>query len=485
MNVAELKVKISGDATGALDSLGQVVSGLLSTDQEAKSLTDTLFRLKEQTELGSNATERQRVIYEAMQGRFGEVTNSVRELSSAFDALESRQRSDQAWRRYSVAVSEARERLAQMTGQTREDRLAQEIFGKTFASLTAQVKAYISGLEELQDKASRLDLSRKAAEIVDPLVAGASKGVEAEKPSAATYDALAGSMGKLRDAARELREQDLLLNAKDEEQRLAVRLLGVEYDKLDRTLQSYLKDTLVPLQAEHDKIAAQQRRQSEIGAELNRQLARQYAEISRAGADLGPLDLVLRDILKTTKDLTPENQKLLDQIRRTQPVVETFRTLAQGIHRVFSGVFQDLFQHGFKNFFSNVFGGFQRLLADMAQEWAKQQLLLLIQRSLGSLFSHMVPAPLGPSAPVPGRAAGGPVQAGSPYLVGEDGPELFVPTGSGTIVPNGDLGSPGTSVVVHNHFLIHSPNPEGFRRSVGQIAYETGRAIQIHLARNA
>ena len=39
---------------------------------------------------------------------------------------------------------------------------------------------------------------------------------------------------------------------------------------------------------------------------------------------------------------------------------------------------------------------------------------------------------------------GGPVTAGSPYIVGEEGPELFVPGRSGTIVPNGALTS-GTS----------------------------------------
>ena len=33
-------------------------------------------------------------------------------------------------------------------------------------------------------------------------------------------------------------------------------------------------------------------------------------------------------------------------------------------------------------------------------------------------------------------AQGGPVQEGQPYVVGEDGPEMFVPNQSGTIVPN-------------------------------------------------
>lgn len=39
------------------------------------------------------------------------------------------------------------------------------------------------------------------------------------------------------------------------------------------------------------------------------------------------------------------------------------------------------------------------------------------------------------------RATGGPVAGGTPYLVGEKGPELFVPTGNGMIVPNNRLNS--------------------------------------------
>jgi phage-related minor tail protein len=37
-------------------------------------------------------------------------------------------------------------------------------------------------------------------------------------------------------------------------------------------------------------------------------------------------------------------------------------------------------------------------------------------------------------------ADGGPVSAGSSYVVGEQGPELFVPHASGTIVPNNKMG---------------------------------------------
>jgi hypothetical protein len=43
-----------------------------------------------------------------------------------------------------------------------------------------------------------------------------------------------------------------------------------------------------------------------------------------------------------------------------------------------------------------------------------------------------------------GRAMGGPVSANTAYVVGERGPELFVPSNSGTIIPNGSGG--GTTI---------------------------------------
>lgn len=46
------------------------------------------------------------------------------------------------------------------------------------------------------------------------------------------------------------------------------------------------------------------------------------------------------------------------------------------------------------------------------------------------------------------RANGGPVSAGKSYMVGERGPEMFVPNTGGRIVPNSDMGS-STNVVVN------------------------------------
>ena len=46
------------------------------------------------------------------------------------------------------------------------------------------------------------------------------------------------------------------------------------------------------------------------------------------------------------------------------------------------------------------------------------------------------------------KASGGPVSAGSPYVVGELGPEIFIPSTSGTIIPNDRVSAGGPTVNV-------------------------------------
>jgi hypothetical protein len=69
-------------------------------------------------------------------------------------------------------------------------------------------------------------------------------------------------------------------------------------------------------------------------------------------------------------------------------------------------------------------------------------------------FSPVAPPGSGTYTPPPGRAAGGPVEAGKSYLVGDRAdrqPEIFTPGASGFISP---LGSTSTTVIYHNTFQI-------------------------------
>jgi hypothetical protein len=63
-----------------------------------------------------------------------------------------------------------------------------------------------------------------------------------------------------------------------------------------------------------------------------------------------------------------------------------------------------------------------------------------------------------------GKAAGGMVAGGTPYVVGEKGAELFVPQTSGTIIPNNRLG--GGSNPVINLNVSGAIDPEGTARTI-------------------
>lgn len=59
------------------------------------------------------------------------------------------------------------------------------------------------------------------------------------------------------------------------------------------------------------------------------------------------------------------------------------------------------------------------------------------------------------------RAAGGPVSYNEPYIVGEEGPELFVPSRSGSIVPNGAGGMSVGAIVGSLTINVSGPREAG------------------------
>lgn len=78
---------------------------------------------------------------------------------------------------------------------------------------------------------------------------------------------------------------------------------------------------------------------------------------------------------------------------------------------------------------------------------------------------------------LPGRATGGPVAPGRPYLVGERGPELFVPTSAGQIDPGSGSGSRAVNVSIKVVAPEGSSSPESLRRSSRQVAQAVRRAL--------
>jgi phage-related minor tail protein len=66
------------------------------------------------------------------------------------------------------------------------------------------------------------------------------------------------------------------------------------------------------------------------------------------------------------------------------------------------------------------------------------------------------------------RAEGGPVSSGNAYVVGEEGPELFMPQSSGQIIPNGATG--GRSEVTVRLAVPKGVTVEETRQIAGDVA---------------
>ncbi|MET0270332.1 MAG: tail tape measure protein [Sphingomonas sp.] len=85
---------------------------------------------------------------------------------------------------------------------------------------------------------------------------------------------------------------------------------------------------------------------------------------------------------------------------------------------------------------------------------------------------------LGAALGLPGRATGGAVAPGRGYIVGEQGPELFVPTASGRI----ETGGAGSTRDVRVAITLNAPSggePQALARSGRQVARAVRAAIEM------
>ena len=89
----------------------------------------------------------------------------------------------------------------------------------------------------------------------------------------------------------------------------------------------------------------------------------------------------------------------------------------------------------------------------------------VLQGALGAVFG------------LPGRATGGPVSPGRGYLVGERGPELFVPTSAGRIETGGSGQGREVRVSISLNQQRGASAPRALERSSRQVASAVRRAL--------
>lgn len=154
---------------------------------------------------------------------------------------------------------------------------------------------------------------------------------------------------------------------------------------------------------------------------------------------------------------------------------EFAKQAAANIQSSFADFLFDPFENGLRGMLSGFLNVIRRMIAEVAAS-AILNSIFGGYRGKGGVMGAFADALLP-------RAMGGPVSANTPYIVGERGPELFVPGTSGGIVPNNKLGMGGGVTVAPVYNIDARGATADLQRSLPGILQENNRRIFDELDR--
>ena len=382
--------------------------------------------------------------------------------------------------------------MATEIGQRGVDSLKR--FGENTRLLTSQFTLAITKLQAF---------AAGVANFVARLT-GLEAGLEADaatrtvKAAAGEGDAEAQALVDRRIAAESLRGQGgegarkkvLLDQISAEEKIFAIRRnTSIEADNLTQKFQG-LKTT-IEAEAEETKRIAELRKNG-----LNPALAKTIAGIEKEGQ-------LAKDNLQVEIDKLIEKQSKVGQLEeKEQTRLTTLEKIKDGIDDQVDSLTEvatatDKVNNAFKNIANSIENDIKEgikglikgtsTLADLLNKVADKFLDLAIDQAFGSVGGGGIFGFLGNilgGKKAPGKANGGPVAGGNPYVVGEKGPELFVPKSSGTIVPNNPLGGGGSTSVVVN-VDASGTSAEGDEPDAAQLGRLIGSVVQAELIKES
>jgi len=218
---------------------------------------------------------------------------------------------------------------------------------------------------------------------------------------------------------------------------LAAKKVGEQRDMTERIIE-LRREGLNP---EIAKTIAELEKQAKTGKDALQAEIDKLLEKQKEVGKLDPLDQARLDTLIKQRD---EQDKIIDGIRETEEATHDLNKAAEETLDAFDNL-KSTIQNDIKDGIKGLIKG-TSTLADLASNVADRFLDIALNQMLfgnaggqtvtGGLFKFL------------GFADGGRPPVGRPSVVGERGPELFVPDSSGTIVPNHELGG-STNVVVN------------------------------------
>jgi TP901 family phage tail tape measure protein len=176
-----------------------------------------------------------------------------------------------------------------------------------------------------------------------------------------------------------------------------------------------------------DKLKSQNELNQQKMQPLQDELAIMQARLAGNEAEV-MLRIQIRDIMAGTAGLSQQDvTNTLNQINATKQLLTEKEKIANLVQNIGSSI-----ESGIVGAIDGAITGaksLQESLADVLKDIGRMLISFGIKSLLGGIDIG------GTKIFGGGRAAGGPVSSNSTYMVGEKGPELFVPSSSGTIIP--------------------------------------------------
>jgi len=228
---------------------------------------------------------------------------------------------------------------------------------------------------------------------------------------------------------------------------------------------------------------------NDIMANGQRQIAQEVARRTKALQDLAKIEnLTYEERLKREAQINEQSQRAIELLReRAREEYERSQNFQIGWKEAFDKYIEDAykaseaaktyfnsFTKGLEDAFVSLFtnakfswkGFINGLIADFARIEFRKMLSALSGTADGKGSILMTLFNWGKS--FFGRADGGSVNNNTPYIVGERGPELFVPNGSGKIVPNEQLGRAYEQRPMQITYNINAVDAASFRALVAR-----------------
>ena len=172
----------------------------------------------------------------------------------------------------------------------------------------------------------------------------------------------------------------------------------------------------------------------------------------------------IKGLIDTLPDLAKVSPEMDQILTRADEIAQSFDAVGNAVANSFKGMLTGAMS--FKSAMKGIIGA---VIDELFRLYVVQQIVGVVKGALGGLFGAPV---------LPGKAVGGSVTGNKPYMVGERGPELFVPGGNGTIIPNQNVrGGGGGSPISINVDARGSSDPAAVRAQVQQGILEAAPAI--------